>query len=455
MAWNEPGKGKDKDPWGGGNRNTGGGGDGGGPPDLEQLWRRFRDRFFNRGNGNGGGESPSGGGGPSGAVIIALVVVAALIWLATGMYVVQPGEKGVLLRFGAYTHTAGSGWHWHLPYPIEEVDKVDTQQVRKASHRAVMLTKNENFVDIEVSVQYRISNAMNFLFQLQDPEATVNQVLRSAVRDVVGTSRMNQVIQEGVSVGDLNEKGIEHVNLKKNAKSSKSRDALSGINHELVGKIKKKQKNAPQIGNRSRAQLPNNIHKIMQVKLSDYQAGIKIVAVNVQYAQPPEPVQHAFEEAIKAREEKEQKKNMARADARHILASVQGQKAKIVAKARGYKQREIERAKGDASRFTQLLAQYQKVPDVTRERLYLKTMGDVLSNSHVILNNTGSSSMMYMPLQKILNGSHQQKQSEKKASNGAEDNDNTGLPMLPKQSSHGGSDSDNHESSSRSRSRNS
>lgn len=445
MAWNEPGKGKN--PWGGGNRNQGGGG----PPDLDQIWRRFRDRFINRGGGNGNGTKPPGSGGAPGGLVAGLVVVVVLIWLATGMYVVQPSEKGVLLRFGAYQKTIGPGWHWHLPYPIESVLKVNTQQVRQASSRAVMLTKNENFVDIEVSVQYRVSNALNFLFQLQDPEATVEQVLRSAVRQIVGTSRMNQVIQEGVKIGELNEEGIEHVNLKKESQPTKSKHTLEGINHKLVSKIKRKQKKKPRISKRSRARLPANVRKIMQAKLSSYKAGIHIIAVNVQYAQPPEQVQHAFEEAIKAREEKVQKKNLARADARHILAQVQGQKAQIIAEARGYKQRKIQRAKGNASRFTQLLAQYQKAPNVNHERLYLQTMAEVVSKSHVILNDTGSSSMLYLPLQKMFNGGHQNKKAENAANNGLNSGNGFAMPTASNQSSNSTSSA---KDNPRSRSRN-
>ncbi|MDA3921395.1 MAG: protease modulator HflK [Salinisphaera sp.] len=457
MAWNEPGK--DKDPWGGGNRPKGNN-NGSGPPDLDQIWRRFRARF-SKGGGNGGSSNRDGSGAPGGgvppALILVLIPIALVIWLATGLYVVQPGEKGVLLRFGAYTHTVTSGWHWHLPYPIERVYKVNTNEVRRASKRAVMLTKNENFVDIEVSAQYRISNAMNYLFSVQDPDDTVQQVLRSAVRDVVGTSTMNQVIQEGVKVEDLQEEGLDHVDLKQNDQAPTKEDTFAGINRKLVGKIKQRQNSAPAISKRSRAQLPANVRKIMQAELSNYQTGIKVLAVNVQYAQPPEQVQGAFEEAIKAREEKEQKKNLARAYARKILANVQGQKAQVLAKARGYKQQKIERAQGDASRFLQLLAQYKNAPVVTRERLYLQTMSDVLSQSRIVLNDGGSSSMMYLPLQQLLNGRDQSKKTQSAGDNGGDgsSDDTPMVPLAPSQSDGSSPGSTSTQSGSRSRSRNS
>ncbi|MGN8157092.1 protease modulator HflK [Salinisphaera sp. RV14] len=434
MAWNEPGKGKD--PWGGGNRNNSGG-NGGGPPDLDQIWKRFRERFSGkRGGGAGGGSN--GGGGIGGGVFVALVPVVFVIWLATGLYVVQPGEKGVVLRLGAYTHTADAGWHWHLPYPISTVSKVDTHQVRRTSNRAVMLTKDENIVDVEVSVQYRISDAMSYLFQLQDPENTVQQVLRSAVREIVGTSDMNQVIQEGVQVNQLDNKAMAHVDLKENSGQPKKKNGLKDMDKKLASQVKQKQNEYPQITDRSRAKLPDNVRRIMQYTLNKYHAGIQIIAVNVQYAQPPEQVQGAFQEAIKAREEEERAKNIARAYARDIVARAQGDKAQIIAQARAYKQRKINRAEGQAARFSDLLVQYEKAPQVTRERLYLETMGDVLSASHLILNDGSSNSMSYLPLDKILGKSTGSNKSASNGDSGSSGSANASAP-LPSQSGDNGS----------------
>ncbi|MGB7754589.1 MAG: protease modulator HflK [Salinisphaera sp.] len=458
MAWNEPGKGKD--PWGGGNRNNGGGGDGGGPPDLDQIWKRFRERFSSKRGGGSGGSG--GGGGIGGGVFLALIPIVFVIWLATGLYVVQPGEKGVVLRLGEYTHTTSPGWHWHLPYPISTVSKVDTQQVRRASNRAVMLTKDENIVDVEISVQYRISDAMSYLFQLQDPENTVQQVLRSAVREIVGTSDMNQVIQEGVQVNQLDNKALANVDLKENSGQPKKKNGLKDIDQKLVGQIKQKQNEYPQITDRSRAKLPDNVRRIMQYTLNKYNAGIQILAVNVQYAQPPEQVQGAFQEAIKAREEEERAKNIARAYARDVVARVQGDKAQMIAQAKAYKQRKINRAEGQAARFSDLLAQYEKAPEVTRERLYLETLGDVLSASHLILNDGTSGSMTYLPLDKILEKSAGSGKSSSTDDSDQSDGDNSSmtLPNQPENNGSGGGSSvsgssDSNVDNLRSRSRNS
>lgn len=432
MAWNEPGKGQD--PWGGGKKSSGG------PPDLDQIWRRFRARFSRRGGNGGDGGGSGGSGGLSAGLLIILAAIALVVWLASGLYIVQPGEKGVLLRFGAYTQTVNPGWHWHLPYPIDRVYRVDTQQVRRASNRAVMLTKDENIVEVEVSVQYRISDAMKYLFKLRDPDATVEQVLRSAVREIVGTSTMNQVIQEGLKVSQLDDSAVKNVNMQQNSAQPKSQNPLKDVDKKTASKIKKQLSNYPQISSRSRAKLPDNVRKIMQATLSSYNAGIKILAVNVQYAQPPEQVQGAFQEAIKAREEEERKKNIARAYARDILARAQGEKAQTLAQARGYEQKKIARAKGDASRFSELLTQYQKAPQVTRERLYLETMGDVLSASHLILDDGGTNSMMYLPLQQMLKqGGKQNKAVEKAANDGVDTSDQLDVPMAPGGSGNGSS----------------
>lgn len=447
MAWNEPGKGQD--PWGGGNNN-------GGPPDLDQIWRRVRARFSGGKGGNGRGSN--GGGGPSPTIFFALVPIALVIWLATGLYVVQPGEKGVILRFGNYIQTSGPGWHWRLPYPVDRVYKVDTQQVRRAGNRAVMLTKDENIVEVEVAVQYRISNAMNYLFQLREPDQTVEQVLRSAVREIVGTSRMNQVIQEGVQVDELEDRALDNVDLKEGSGQPADKDALKDVDESLVSEIKRQQKDYPEITDRSRAKLPANIRKIMQTTLAGYNAGVSIIAVNVQYSQPPEQVQSAFEEAIKAREEEERKKNLARAYARDIVARAQGEKAQILLDARGYKEQKIARARGEASRFTELLTQYENAPEVTRERLYLETMGDVLSASNLVLaeQDGGKGPLMYLPLKDMLEGAKRNKSAEKAANQGA-DADGADI-RIPLSSGDNGSNSSGSSKSSnnlRSRDRNS
>jgi membrane protease subunit HflK len=454
MAWNEPGKGQD--PWGGSNKNKN---NGNGPPDLDQIWRRVRARFS--GNGGGGGGNNSGGtGGPSPALLLLIVPIAVVVWLATGLYVVQPGEKGVVLRFGDYTQTQGPGWHWRVPYPVDRVYKVDTQKVRGTSNRAVMLTKDENIVEVEVAAQYRISDAMNYLFQLRNPEVTVEQVLRSAVREIVGTSRMNQVIQEGVRVEELEDRALENVDLKEGSGQPADKDALKDVDDKLVTEIKQKQQDYPEITDRSRAKLPENVTKIVQATLSSYKAGVNVMAINVMYAQPPEQVQSAFEEAIKAREEEERKKNIARAYARETVARAQGEEARILLDARGYREQKIARATGEASRFTQLLTQYERAPEVTRERLYLEGMSEVLSKSNLILAEQGNGGpLMYLPLDKMLDDARRNKKAEDAANNGlsSDNSDSNGERQSSSQSqSNRGSSSPNRSTNNlRSRDRNS
>lgn len=452
MAWNEPGKGQD--PWDGGNKSNGNG-----PPDLDQIWRKFRARFSGN-NGSGGNKTGGSAGGPSSALLLLIVPIALAIWLATGLYVVQPGEKGVLLRFGNYTQTQGPGWHWRIPYPVDHVYKVDTQKVRGTSNRAVMLTKDENIVEVEVAVQYRISDAMNYLFQLRNPEVTVEQVLRSAVREIVGTSRMNQVIQEGVQVEELENRALANVDLKENSGLPKEKDPLKDVNDRLVSEIKEKQRNYPEINERSRARLPKNVRTIVQSTLSSYNAGVNVVSINVQYAQPPEQVQSAFEEAIKAREEEERKKNIARAYARETVARAQGEEARILLDARGYREQKIARATGEASRFTQLLTQYERAPEVTRERLYLEGMSEVLSKSNLILAEQGNGGpLMYLPLDKMLDDARRNKKTEAAANNGM-NNDNSdseaaSQPSSQDQSGQSSSSSNRSTNNLRSRDRNS
>lgn len=395
MAWNEPGKGKD--PWGGGN------GKDNGPPDLDEVWRRLRDRFG--GGRGGGGGGPGGAEGPDPRLFLFAIPVIVAIWFLTGFYVVQPGEQGVVLRFGGYHVTTDPGWHWHVPYPVDKVIKVDIQQVRSASNDAVMLTRDENIVDVRVAVQYRVDNAHNYLFNLRNPDETVAQALKSAVREIVGTSRMNQVIQEGVSPQELEDRAMEGVDLKEQPTQERDVDTMDSVREELVREIEAQQQAYPEITDRSRAMLPENIRRILQYTLDDYDSGMRITAVNVQYSQPPEPVQGAFEEAIKAREEEERKKNLARAYAREIVEQAQGQAAATVLDAQGYRQRKISRATGEGERFTQLLTEYRRAPEVTRKRLYLETMNEVLRRTGVVLfDQQEGSPLFYLPLQELTGG---------------------------------------------------
>ena len=419
MAWNEPGKGQD--PWG--DRNRGNNGSGGGPPDLDEIWQRLKQRW-----GGGSGGSGGNGGGPrigaGGIGLIALVIVA--IWLLSGFYVVDAGERGVVLQFGSYTTSTSPGPHWHLPYPIQTVEIVDIQKVRSARDSAVMLTKDENIVDVRVTAQYRVNDAGAYLFNVRSPDETVQETLKSAVREIVGTSRMNEVIQRGAA-----EIALEKEILGDRASSAPDplvepkKNPIADEDEQVVERIRKEQSDYPEIEKRSRADLPLNITKILQYNLDSYEAGLTVTAVNVQYAQPPEPVQRAFEEAIKAREEQQRLKNEARAYAKDVVNSAQGEADALVNQAEGYRARVVQRAEGDAARFTQLLAEYQQAPQVTRKRLYLDTMQSVLENStKVLADGKQGNQLMYLPLDKLMQSGRKRDGGE--SASGSSDNGSSG-----------------------------
>lgn len=407
MAWNEPGKGQN--PWGDKNKSNGSG-----PPDLDEIWNRFRKRFSSGSgdSGNSGGGNFGGGLGKAGIGLIVAVVVG--IWLLSGFYVVDAGERGVVLQFGAYQTSSSPGPHWHLPYPIQTVEKVDIQKVRSARDSAVMLTKDENIVDVKVTAQYRVNDAGAYLFNIRSPDQTVQETLKSAVREVVGTSRMNQVIQRGAEEVALEKEILGESSVLEDEDTSDSDEQLQEVqgdpiedeDEQVVERIREEQSAYPEINKRSRADLPLNITKILQYNLDSYKSGLTVTAVNVQYAQPPEPVQSAFEAAIKAREEQQRLKNEARAYAQDVINTAQGEADALVNQAEGYQARVEQRAQGDASRFTQLLAEYERAPEVTRKRLYLDTMQSVLEDStKVLLDSKKGNQLMYLPLDKILKSS--------------------------------------------------
>ncbi|APZ43544.1 FtsH protease activity modulator HflK [Acidihalobacter ferrooxydans] len=345
MPWNEPGKDNsgNKDPWGGGQR----GGGGSGNFDLERWLRQWLDRLGGK-RPQGDGDGPSGFGFSSASIVL-LVVVLAFAWLATGFYIVGPGERGVVLRFGAFAGETMPGPHWHLPYPIATVDVVDTGQIRSAQSKSVMLTKDENIVDVDVSAQYRVRNAERYLFDLRSPNKTLREAMISAIREVVGQSKMDYVVGEG------------------------------------------------------RADIALRTQQIMQKTLDSYKAGLQVIKVNLQDAQPPEQVQGAFADAIKAREDEVRYRNEAEAYANSILPQARGEAARLDEQAQAYKEQVVARAEGDASRFDALLKEYLKAPKVTRERLYLDTMQGVLSSSSKVLIDTQGkgNSLLYLPLDKL------------------------------------------------------
>ena len=349
MAWNEPGNG-DKDPWSG---NKGGKQEG--PPDLDEVVKNIQNKLnglFGGGKGprsvDSGGSSPGSGSGAS--IGIGLVVlVAFLVWLATGIYIIQPAERGVVMRFGAYNDTTLPGPHWHFPMPIENVLKVDVDQISSFRHQALMLTKDENIIDVEFTVQSRIQDAADYLFQDQNPEKTMKDATETSVRQVIGKSNLDFVLTEG------------------------------------------------------RSSITEQIRVSIQALLVEYKTGLEVTSVNMQPAKPPEQVKSAFDDAIKAREDKERLENQAEAYANEVLPKARGEAARQVADAEAYHDKVIAEAEGESSRFLAVLAEYEKAPEVTRERLYLDTVEEVMSASNkVILDVKEGNSLMYLPLDKLI-----------------------------------------------------
>jgi membrane protease subunit HflK len=385
MAWNEPGGGN-RDPWSGGGREQG-------PPDLDEVVRKLSDKFGallgGRRGGNGGGAAGSGGPGSGFAGIGLIVGVIALIgWLIASIYIVNEGERGVVLRFGRYLETTLPGPHLRL-FPIDRVEIVNLEQrrfreigyrsgaggarqpaVRTVPKEALMLTQDENIVDVRMAVQYQISDPRAYLFNVLDPESVLVHVVESAARETIGKSTMDFVLTEGRS------------NIVVDIKTLSQR-ILDSYGPDLEpAKAAGKEKGPPNPGKG---------------------AGLQIVTVVLQDAQPPEEVQDAFADAIKAREDEQRLKNEAEAYANEVIPRARGQAARRLQEASAYKEQAIAQAQGEASRFEQLLAAYEKAPKVTRERLYLETLETVLArSSKVLVDVKGTNNLLYLPLDRLF-----------------------------------------------------
>ena len=355
MAWNDPQWGN-KD-----NRKNSG------PPDLDELWRRINQRlnslFGNKdgGRGSGGGDGLSPGGLPGGGNLVGLLIgVLVLVWVASGFYIVDTGQRGVVLRFGKYVETTNEGPHWHLPWPVESREVVNVDQVRtveigyrnnvksKVLKESLMLTDDENIIDLQFAVQYILKDPVEFLFVNRAPEDTVLQVAETAMREIVGKNKMDFVLYEG------------------------------------------------------RAEIADRAKVLMQEILDRYKTGISISQVTLQNIQPPEQVQAAFDDAVKAGQDRERLKNEAEAYSNDVVPRARGLASRLKEEAEGYKQSVIANAEGEASRFAQILAEYQKAPQVTRQRMYLDTMQTVMNNtSKVLVDQKGGNSLLYLPLDKL------------------------------------------------------
>jgi len=340
MPWNSPGN-KNDDPWNRDSNNQG-------PPDLDEIFQNLSRKFGGVFGGKGGGTG-SGASGSTGGLGIFALIIAALIWAGTGIYTITDGEAGVILQFGKYKETTGAGLHWHMPYPIEELRRVDMQQVRSSRHQTTMLTKDENIVEIILAAQFRVKSAPDYLFNLRFPEVTIKQAMESAIREVVGKSLVDFVLYEGLEV------------------------------------------------------ISSNTKSLMQEILDRYNAGIEVTTLNLEKTQPPAAVQSAFDDVIKSREDLERYIQEAEAYANTIVPKARGEAARIIEEAVGYKEAIVAKAEGEAERFEALYAEYIKAPEVTRERLYLDAAQSVFSNStKVMLDVDGGSNLMYIPIDKLM-----------------------------------------------------
>jgi len=341
-----------------GNKNSGG------PPDLEALLRDLNKKvsaLLGRKGGGAGGGSGGGAAKNFGGGIGLVVLVIALIWVASGFYIVDASQRGVVLRFGKYLEATQAGPRWHLPFPIETVEVVSLSQVRtvevgyrdnvknKMLKESLMLTDDENIIDIQFAVQYFLKDPADYLFNNRAPDENVRQAAETAIREVVGKNKMDFVLYEG------------------------------------------------------REQVAAATTKLIQDILDRYKSGILVSKVTMQNAQPPEQVQAAFDDAVKAGQDRERQKNEGQAYANDVVPKAKGAAARLMQEADGYKQRVIANAEGDASRFKQVLVEYEKAPVVTRERMYIDMMQQIMSSSSkVLVDQKSGSNLLYLPLDKLI-----------------------------------------------------
>ncbi|HEY0063453.1 MAG TPA: FtsH protease activity modulator HflK [Telluria sp.] len=337
-----------------------------GPPDLDQMWRDFNarlNRLFSGGNGdNGGGQGgfrpdPKG----AGATVGIIAGVIALIWLGSGTFIVQEGHTGVVTTFGEVSHTAPAGLNWRWPAPFQAHETVNVSQVRsveigykgstrsKVPKEALMLTDDANIIDVQFAVQYTLKDPVAWLFNNRDREETVHQVAESSIREVVGRNKTDFVLYGG------------------------------------------------------REKIAKDTQQVMQKLLDLYKLGVLVTNVNMQNVQPPEQVQDAFEDVNKANQDKARARNEGEAYANNVLPSARGDAVRLVKEAEGYKAMVTENAAGNAARFSQVLAEYQKAPAVTRDRMYLDTMQQIFTSaSKVMVDAKAGNNMLYLPLDKLI-----------------------------------------------------
>lgn len=338
-----------------------------GPPDLDQLWRDFNQRlnrlFGNkgggRGDGNGGGFTPDMKGAGIGVGLIGAIIL--FLWLVSGFFIVQEGQTGVVMTFGKYSHMTPAGFNWRWPYPIQAHEVVNISQVRtvevgyrssvknKQPKESLMLTDDENIIDIQFAVQYKLKNAADWVYNNRDQEEMVRQVAETSIREIVGKSKMDFVLYEG------------------------------------------------------REKVAFDTSQLMQQIVDRYRSGVQITNVTMQGVQPPEQVQTAFDDAVKAGQDRERQKNEGQAYANDVIPRARGAASRLLQEAEAYRARVVANADGDASRFKQILVEYQKAPAVTRDRMYLDTMQQIFSNTtKIMVDSKSGSNLLYLPLDKLI-----------------------------------------------------
>ena len=356
MPWNEPGGG-DKDPWSkgksGDSSDKGSKGSSKGSPtdNIEDITRKMNDKL----GGLFGKKKLGKPSGPSSSSLVIIGLVALAAWLATGFYTVDSAQRGVEFRFGAFQESTLPGLHWHVPYPVEEVELVDIDRVRTAEDRTHMMTRDENIVDLGVTAQYKIKNPEDYLFNVYLPDyernqsiGTLFQVMRSAVREIAGRNTIDSILKE------------------------------------------------------NRGAIAPDTREVMQSVLDDYKSGLEVIKVNVTYAEAPKQVKDAFDDANRAREDQDKFKNQAETYANSVVPIAEGKASRLEEAATAYESQAISKAEGDASRFSQLVAEYEKAPEVTRKRLYLETMESVYENtSKIMVDSKSGNNLLYLPLNQL------------------------------------------------------
>nr|WP_163503831.1 FtsH protease activity modulator HflK [Halomonas socia] len=397
MAWNEPGGGNQHDPWSGGGRRGGGGGSGGGgggnnqgPPDLDEALKKFQDKLNGmlgggRGKRGGDGGGNKGGGKPRNTFALPglLVVVALAIWAASGFYLVDQSERGVVLRFGEYQEVVTPGLHWNPPL-IDDVRMVNVTRVRSLTQTQSMLTRDENIVEVEISAQYQVASPRDFVLNVRSPELSIENALDSALRHVVGGTDMIDILTSG---------------------------------REILG---------------------SSVASRLQSYLDSYGTGISLQTINIESTSAPQPVIDAFDDVIRAREDRQRTINEGMAYANAIIPAAQGQAQRLIEQGQGYRESVVAEAQGQANRFNSLLGEYQTSPQVMRERLYLDAISEVYGQTNkVLIDVSDSSPLMYLPLDQLRSGSGGQ--SGQRSSESGDDIDPQVIERLRQQQSGSGS----------------